>query len=255
MSAWNFPRRHSLWHYPSCLLAQCLPSLKKDFVNSCSSFCGCSLITFSCSYVWLMKRCLLYVLMFVMCVNRLSAQTADEALNAFLGKLESTTLRSDISLSVADNHSQPFTYNGTLEMRGELFHINVFGSDAAFDGHTLYIYSEDTDELTLSTPTQDELTEANPILFARALRLKSKARYAVANKNTQVCAIDVIPDFKEAGIKKIVVIFDKTTLLPQRIEVQEEGQRIKLLFKKPIFVTAAPVCTISHPDATLIDLR
>ena len=183
------------------------------------------------------------------------AQTADEALSSLLDKLETTTLRSDISITVSDRQMQPFTYNGTLEMRGELFSVNIFGSDAAYDGKTLYLYSEDTDELTLTTPTTDELTEANPILFARALRLKSKARFAALNKDNNVYNIEIIPDFKEAGVRKITLRFSKTSLLPQRIEVVAETETTTLLFRSPSYVTTPPVCTISHPDATIVDLR
>lgn len=184
-----------------------------------------------------------------------TAQTADEVLTAFLDKLETTTLRSDISLSVADKHTQPFTHNGTMEMRGELFSINIFGTDAAYDGKTLYLYSEDTDELTLTTPTPDELTEANPMLFARALRLKSTARFAATSKDANTYNIEIIPDFREADVRKFVLRFAKNTFLPQRIEVVETTQTLTLLFRSPAFVTTPPVCTISHPEATLVDLR
>lgn len=191
----------------------------------------------------------------LVCAPCSKAQTASEVLSAFLLKTEKSTLRTEFSLTVADNASQPFTYSGTLEMRGERFLVSLFGTEAAYDGRTLYVYSEDTDELTLSAPSEDELTESNPLLFAKALQLKSSVRFSAANKNTRLHALDIIPEHKEAGVNKIVLKIDKESLLPVEIRVYEGSQTTTVAFRNAAFSDAAPRCTISKPDAFLNDLR
>ena len=90
-------------------------------------------------------------------------------LQSLLATLEQKTLVSDFSISIAEQQSQPMTYTGDLAMHGKQFRLSMFSMDAAYDDNTLYMYSEDTEELTLSTPTEEELTQTNPFLYAQAL--------------------------------------------------------------------------------------
>ena len=90
-------------------------------------------------------------------------------LQSLLATLEQKTLVSDFSLSIAEQQAQPMTYSGNLAMHGQQFALSMFAMDAAYDGNTLYIYSEDLEELTLSTPTEEELAQTNPFLYAQAL--------------------------------------------------------------------------------------
>ena len=90
-------------------------------------------------------------------------------LQSLLATLEQKTLISDFSLSIAEQQAQPITYTGDLAMHGKQFTLSMFAMDAAYDGSTLYMYSEDTEELTLSTPSEEELIQTNPFLYPQAL--------------------------------------------------------------------------------------
>ena len=90
-------------------------------------------------------------------------------LQSLLAALEQKTLVSDFSICIAEQNAQPMTYTGDLTMHGKQFALSMFDMEAAYDGNTLYMYSEDTEELTLSTPSQEELLQTNPFLYAQAL--------------------------------------------------------------------------------------
>ena len=90
-------------------------------------------------------------------------------LTDFLAALEQQTLQSDFTITVSEEVSQPMNYPGSITMQGNRFRLAMFDTEAAYDGNTLYIYSAFTDELTLSKPTESELLEANPFLYAKAL--------------------------------------------------------------------------------------
>ena len=83
--------------------------------------------------------------------------------------LEQKTMTTDFTITVQEHAAQPVSYTGKLEMHGEQFQLEAFGTLASFDGTTLYMYNEDANELTLSMPTRDELYQANPLLFAKAM--------------------------------------------------------------------------------------
>lgn len=89
-----------------------------------------------------------------------------QSLFALLGQKTMTT---DFTITVQEHATQPVTYTGSLTMHGEQFILEAFGTQASFDGTTLYMYNIDANELTLSTPTRDELYQANPLLFAQAM--------------------------------------------------------------------------------------
>ena len=118
-------------------------------------------------------------------------------LQSLLAALEQKTLVSDFSISIAEQNTQPMTYTGDLTMHGKQFTLSMFAMDAAYDGNTLYIYSEDTEELTLSTPTEEELTQTNPFLYAQALLPICQYTEKVNGEKTQ---ITLTPNDPSAGI-------------------------------------------------------
>jgi outer membrane lipoprotein-sorting protein len=145
------------------------------------------------------------------------------------------------------------TYAGTLAMRDKKFALEFFGIEAAYDGETLYMYSEDTEELTLSTPTEEELVQTNPFLYARALLpLCEYAEKAVGDK-TQ---ITLTPRDQSLGINKFVLRLVTTTLLPIAAEIHEsEGKLTTLTLNQPVFTTECPPFTLDKPEAFINDLR
>ena len=83
-------------------------------------------------------------------------------LQSLLSTMEQKTLVSDITLTQTESNNtnnMPLTYTGTLTMRGKQFTLSILGLEAAYDGKTLYVYSEDTEEMTLSTPSDEELMQ------------------------------------------------------------------------------------------------
>ena len=78
-------------------------------------------------------------------------------------------MTTDFTITVQENAIQPISYTGKLAMHGEQFELEAFGTQAAYDGTTMYMYNIDANELTLSAPTRDELYQANPLLYAQAM--------------------------------------------------------------------------------------
>lgn len=183
----------------------------------------------------------------------LMAETAKETVQRFFGKIEAQQLTSPFTLTVSESATQPLTYNGTLRMHGEQFQLNVFDTQAAYDGQTLYLYTEDINELTLSTPGPEELLEANPLLFAKALLLTSTLRLS-ANQPKQGYSIDFIPNNQAAGIQKFVLRLS-ADLLPQEITINEGKKRTTIRFTQPRYERPTGNFVIKQPKAFLNDLR
>lgn len=159
-------------------------------------------------------------------LNTLIILTA--TLASFLTGLETKTLRTDFTLTISENVSQPLNITGSITVHGEQFVLSALDYDAAYDGSTLYLWQPDTEEFTLSTPTAEELLEINPFLYAKALN--------------------------DAGKKVDFVLNDNQ--LPVRATMTDGKMSYSLTFRNAQYITTPVSFTITPPDGAYInDLR
>ena len=174
-------------------------------------------------------------------------------LTSFLANLEQKTLQSDFTVTVAEEVNAPMNYPGSLTMQGDKFLLTMYGIEAAYDGKTMYMYSGETDELTLTNPTQQELTEANPFLFAKALVNACNNVEKTSGENT---IVTLTPKDKSAGIDRFVLKLRTADLLPLSVELKEGKKMTTLKLTNPRFVTLHPEFIIkSGKDTYINDLR
>ncbi len=179
-------------------------------------------------------------------------------LDTFLQTLAENTLQSDFVITISEGASQPMNYPGTITMRGDRFLLEMFDIEAAYDGKTLYVYSTATDELTLSTPTEQELMEANPFLYAKAL---PKVCTITEQPTDRGLTITLTPDDQTAGIQRFTLALRQekqqgvSLWLPQQITIKEGKQQTTLRLTNPTYTTNIPSFTLTKPDAFLNDLR
>lgn len=194
----------------------------------------------------------LFILLFLPALSH--AQT--EVLEQFFTKMEQHTLQADFTLTMEEDAAQPISYNGNILMRGEQFYLTMWDMEVAYDGTTLYTYMDDAEELTLSTPTRQEITETNPLLFAKALLSSCQVRYGKANNTNGLYVIELVPDNREAGIQKFILHLRTVDLLPVSAQMKESATKtVTLLLRNAQYTDALPRCSISKPEAFINDLR
>lgn len=177
-------------------------------------------------------------------------------LQSLFATLDQQTLVSNFSLSVpqtAGGAEQPITYTGHFTMRGDQFAIEILGMEMAYDGQTLYMYNEDMDELTLSTPTQDELLLTNPFLYAQALLPICQYEEKALGEYTQ---ITLTPHDSADGIRQFVLRVKTSEQMPVSAEIHEiEGQVTSLRLTNPQYLNLTPSFAIEKEGAYVNDLR
>ena len=174
-------------------------------------------------------------------------------LQSLFAMLEQKTLQSDFTLSVAEAQAQPMTYTGTLSMHGKQFALEMLGMEAAYDGTTMYMYSEDAEELTLSNPTEEELTETNPFLYAKALLPVCKQTEKVVGDKTQ---ITLPPKNQNDEIRKFILRVTTNSLIPVSAEIHETtGNITTLRLNNAQYTDSVPRFVIEKADAFINDLR
>ena len=206
-----------------------------------------------------MKKLFLYIVLCLPCL--LTTATATN-LDTFLQTLADHTLHSDFVITISEGASQPMNYPGTITMRGDRFSLEMFDMEAAYDGKTLYVYSATTDELTLSTPTEQELMEANPFLYAQALsEVCTITEQPIVVQAGAHLTITLTPNDQTAGILRFTLALRQEKQqgaplwLPQEITIKEGKQQTTLRLTNPTYTTNIPSFTLTKPDAFLNDLR
>lgn len=178
-------------------------------------------------------------------------------LASFLSSLDTCTLRTDCVLTLSSNASQPFSYPGSLVMKGSCFRLDMLGYEVAYDGSTFYLYSDDTQELTLTSPTEEELMQINPLLFAKALVSVSRVEEKTATDGTHI--VNLYPNDLSAGIVRVSLVIDKEGLYPLSLEIKEADKSSRLVFHHPTsdtgHQTPDTIFVLSKPDVFLNDLR
>jgi len=176
-------------------------------------------------------------------------------LSSFLANLETKTLQSNFIVTVAEEVNAPMNYPGTITMQGQLFRLSMFNIEAAYDGKTLYMYSGETDELTLSNPTEQELVETNPLLYAKALVPVCNVTERASQDGSQT-VITLTPKDQSIGINRFVLRVRNSDLMPLQVEIKEGKKISTLKMKEPKFVTGAQKWEIIPDKDTYInDMR
>ena len=182
-------------------------------------------------------------------------------LQSLLATLEQKTLVSDFSMTYTQspiaNSQSLITYTGNLAMHGKQFSLSMFNMEAAYDGNTLYMYSDELEELSLSTPTEEELVQTNPFLYAQALLPVCQYAEKVVGDKTQITLTPTSPIANtQSPIAKFVLRVTTATLLPTTVEIHEtEGQLTTLRLNNARYTNETPSFVIEKEGAFINDLR
>ena len=182
-------------------------------------------------------------------------------LQSLLATLEQKTLVSDFTMTYTQssiaNSQSPITYTGNLAMHGKQFSLSMFNMEAAYDGNTLYMYSEELEELSLSTPTEEELVQTNPFLYAQALLPVCQYAEKVVGDKTQITLTPTSPIADSPSpIAKFVLRATTATLLPTTVEIHEEGGQVTTLrLNDARYTDETPSFVIEKEGAFINDLR
>ena len=170
-------------------------------------------------------------------------------LSSFLATLEQKTFKSDFVASVAEEADAPMNYPGAITMHGTQFALTMGDVEAAFDGKTMYMYSAETDELTLTTPTEQELIESNPFLFAMAMAEQCEVSERPSKDGKQTI-ITLTPKNNELGINRFVLRVRTDNLLPLHVEVKEGTKTSALKLLNPAYVQTPQKPFVLEPEET-----
>ena len=157
-------------------------------------------------------------------------KSASSVMNNMVNILKNNSIQTNFGLVVKDaNSSTPSIMGGTFLMKGNQFTFSTKEMQIYFDGKTQWAYMPDINEVSITSPTEKELAETNPLALLQAYSTKSTARHIKNNAVKDAYTIELTPKDKTSDIKKIQVVVNKKTYFPQSIQLADKKGMISTL--------------------------
>ncbi|MFT3751409.1 MAG: outer membrane lipoprotein carrier protein LolA [Paludibacter sp.] len=161
-----------------------------------------------------MKKNILYTLaMLVFAVANIPAQNnaqAEKILSDLLLSAKTNAIKTNFKLATNDKNNPQGTITGTFTLKGSKFMLDVVDMKVWFDGKTQWAYNEQNNEVSVTEPTEKELSETNPMAILSAYKSKCAVKFSAKAKSAQNHCIEMTPKAKNKDIAKIEVQVNKT---------------------------------------------
>ena len=194
-----------------------------------------------------------FVLLLLLCTSTLSFGQQKAKATEILEKT-ATSFRRGEGIHIVFSGSQ----KGELKMQGNKFHLLYGGVESWFDGKTQWSYAADSEEVSISIPTPEEMQETNPYSIFNTYKTHFNYGYKGIDKNMH--KIVLVPLKKDSSIKSITLHISMR-YIPQGIVLSlQNGQRYSFditSYSAGKKFDARTFCYDSkkHPQAEIIDLR
>ncbi len=188
------------------------------------------------------------------------AQSCEEVTDRLLDKINTTALQTDFNISVTEPETKSLNYSGNMLMKGKSFRLYMLSVQAYYNGTTMWVYDSDIDEINISTPTDADLQETNPLILIQLIRYNCRLHFTDTFKDRTQWSVDFYPNNKYSDVLKYTVQFRRSDLVPTRIIINEIHNRTTTIIlsgqKYGVDTTGKfELDTGKYPKAIITDLR
>jgi outer membrane lipoprotein-sorting protein len=162
-----------------------------------------------------MKKNIIYALASVfLCVATISAQSnaqAEKVLGDLLLSVKTNAIKTNFKLATNDkSNPQGQVATGTFTLKGNKFVLDMDAMKVWFDGKTQWAYNQQNNEVSITEPTEKELSETNPMAILSGYKAKCLIKFSSKIKSAQNHCIEMTPKVKNKDVAKIEVQVNKT---------------------------------------------
>jgi outer membrane lipoprotein-sorting protein len=147
---------------------------------------------------------------------------------------------------------------GTVRMKGEKFFWDTRDMKSWFDGKTQWTYNAATNEVTITTPTPEELQSLNPYSYLTMYKQGFALTLSIENSYYRIVMVAADPT---AEVKAMAFNISKESFLPLNItQTTRDGETTNVRIRHSVldmpipdsfFIFKKSFC----PNAEIIDLR
>ena len=153
-----------------------------------------------------------FALLFIsfQCITAQSNAKAERIISDILANANVNAIKTNFKLAMADKRSaQTQNMNGTFTLKGSKFALEMNAMTVFFNGKTQWSYVPQSNEVSITEPSEKELSEINPMAILSGFKSKCSIRFAPGIKSAQNYCIEMIPRTKNKDISKIDVQVNK----------------------------------------------
>ena len=160
------------------------------------------------------KKIIYSIAILFLSVQFLSAQSnvqAEKIITGLLADAKNNAIKTNFKLAVTENSNSPAQFStGTFTIKGSRFVLEMEEMKVWFDGKTQWAYVPQNNEVSITEPSEKELSETNPMAILSGYKSKCLIRFSAKVKSAQNQCIEMIPKIKNNDILKIDVQINKT---------------------------------------------
>ena len=161
-----------------------------------------------------MKKIIYSIALLFFCFQTTVAQTdakADKIVSDLLAEARGNAIKTNFKLAFSEkSNSQAQVSMGTFTIKGNKFVLEMVDMKVYFDGKTQWAYVAKNNEVSVTEPSEKELSETNPMAILSGFKAKSIIRFSSKVKSTQNYCIEMTPKAKNQDIAKIEVQIAKS---------------------------------------------
>jgi len=147
-------------------------------------------------------------------VQLVSAQSntqAEQILTDLLSAAKTNAIKTNFKLIVLQKKDPiPQTTSGIFTLKGTKFVLEMDAMKAWFDGKTQWALVSQNNEVSITEPTEKELSETNPMAILSGFKTKCVIKFSTKIKSTQNHCIEMTPKTSNKDISKIEVQINKS---------------------------------------------
>lgn len=150
--------------------------------------------------------------------------------------------------------------SGTFEGTGRKFKLTLPGSITWYDGKQMWTSNQSSKQITLVSPTAQEINEVNPFAYLNSYKGKYNV-YFSKRKDANRYLVVLNPKNSNDAVKAVEIAINKKTMLPERFIIRDRNDNrstisISSLSLNNAYNEAFFSCPLEKmKDYELVDLR
>lgn len=153
------------------------------------------------------------------------------------------------------------TQQGTLLLKESCFYLDYAGIKSWFDGKTQWSYAQQNDEVTLSTPSPEEIQSVNPYALITSYKTKFNYRYIGSKNRNGKQGQEVLLTPRQTGDIKSITLTVSAAYEPLYIGISlsngetQEFNITSYQTNRNLSISDFRFDKKKYPNAEVIDLR
>ena len=109
--------------------------------------------------------------------------------------------------------------SGTIAIKGNKFNARTAEATVWFNGKTQWTYTKKTDEVNVTTPTQAQQTQMNPLTFINMY----KTGYTLSVKTVDVSyEVRLVAQNKSRSVQEMYIVVNPKTYIPSQVRMRQK---------------------------------